>query len=121
MQAVLRPAAGAFPGFVHLTDLSPVPGRHGSPNGKSSERQIRSSATMAPLQPPWLRSRRLNGACGRSIPYDRLNSVNEIFDVAVVGAGPAGSVAAYAAATRGLRVALIDRQAFPRDKPAVTA
>jgi geranylgeranyl reductase family protein len=50
-------------------------------------------------------------------PCDRLKSVDEIFDVAVVGAGPAGSVAAYAAATRGLRVALIDRQAFPRDKP----
>jgi flavin-dependent dehydrogenase len=43
--------------------------------------------------------------------------VIEIFDIAVVAAGPAGSVAAYAAATRGLRVALIDRQAFPRDKP----
>ena len=63
------------------------------------------------------RPSRLNGACGRSIPYDRLKSVDEIFDVAVVGAGPAGSVAAYAAATPGLRVALIDRQAFPRDKP----
>jgi len=60
---------------------------------------------------------RLNGARGRSIPCDRLKPVNEIFDVAVVGAGPAGSVAAYMAATRGLRVALIDRQAFPRDKP----
>ena len=73
-----------------------------------------SSSTTAP---PGSTPSRLNGACGRSIPYDRLKSVNEIFDVAVVGAGPAGSVAAYAAATRGLRVALIDRQAFPRDKP----
>jgi geranylgeranyl reductase family protein len=40
-----------------------------------------------------------------------------VFDIAVVGAGPAGSVLAYAAARRGLSVALIDRQAFPRDKP----
>jgi menaquinone-9 beta-reductase len=39
-----------------------------------------------------------------------------VFDIAVVGAGPAGSVAAFAAARRGLRVALIDRQTFPRDK-----
>ena len=38
------------------------------------------------------------------------------FDVAVVGAGPAGSMLAYVAARRGLRVALIDRQTFPRDK-----
>jgi len=37
-------------------------------------------------------------------------------DVAVVGAGPAGAVAACAAARRGLRVALIDRSTFPRDK-----
>lgn len=40
----------------------------------------------------------------------------ESFDIAVVGAGPAGSVAAYAAARQGLRVALIDRATFPRDK-----
>lgn len=37
-------------------------------------------------------------------------------DVAVVGAGPAGSVAACTAARRGLSVALIDRETFPRDK-----
>lgn len=37
-------------------------------------------------------------------------------DVAVVGAGPAGAVAACAAARKGLRVALIDRETFPRDK-----
>jgi menaquinone-9 beta-reductase len=37
-------------------------------------------------------------------------------DVAVVGAGPAGSIAAYAAARRGFRVALIERSTFPRDK-----
>jgi menaquinone-9 beta-reductase len=63
------------------------------------------------------RPNRLNGARARSIPYDSLRSANEIFDVAVVGAGPAGSEAAHAAAARGLRVALIDQQAFPRDKP----
>ena len=40
----------------------------------------------------------------------------ECFDIAVVGAGPAGSVTAYAAAKRGFRVALIDRSSFPRDK-----
>jgi geranylgeranyl reductase family protein len=37
-------------------------------------------------------------------------------DIAVVGAGPAGSIAACTAARRGLRVALIDRSTFPRDK-----
>jgi geranylgeranyl reductase family protein len=38
------------------------------------------------------------------------------FDAIVVGAGPAGSVAALRLARAGLRVRLIDRAAFPRDK-----
>jgi geranylgeranyl reductase family protein len=39
------------------------------------------------------------------------------FDVAVVGAGPAGSVAAYRLASAGARVLLVDKAVFPRDKP----
>jgi geranylgeranyl reductase family protein len=39
------------------------------------------------------------------------------FDVAVVGAGPAGSTAAYRLAAAGARVLLVDKAAFPRDKP----
>ena len=41
----------------------------------------------------------------------------ERYDVAVVGAGPAGSAAALAACRAGARVVLIDRSDFPRDKP----
>lgn len=37
-------------------------------------------------------------------------------DVLVVGAGPAGSIAAVALARAGVRVRLIDRESFPRDK-----
>ena len=44
-------------------------------------------------------------------------AVSERVDVAVVGAGPAGSTAAYRLASAGARVLLVDRQAFPRDKP----
>jgi geranylgeranyl reductase family protein len=40
----------------------------------------------------------------------------ERFDVAVVGAGPAGSAAALAARRAGARVLLLDRADFPRDK-----
>lgn len=39
------------------------------------------------------------------------------FDVIVVGAGPAGSTAAYRLASQGASVALLDKASFPRDKP----
>jgi flavin-dependent dehydrogenase len=38
------------------------------------------------------------------------------YDIVVVGAGPAGSMAARIAALAGLRVAVIERHAFPREK-----
>ncbi len=38
------------------------------------------------------------------------------FDVLVVGAGPAGSIAALVLATAGAQVALLDKARFPRDK-----
>src|SRR2546421_10211237 len=39
------------------------------------------------------------------------------YDVAISGAGPAGSTAALVLARAGARVVLLDRAAFPRDKP----
>lgn len=44
-----------------------------------------------------------------------LNSLDA--DVAVIGAGPAGAASALFAARAGRRVILLDKQAFPRDKP----
>jgi geranylgeranyl reductase family protein len=41
----------------------------------------------------------------------------ERYDLAVVGAGPAGAAAAIAARRAGARVLLLDRADFPRDKP----
>lgn len=41
----------------------------------------------------------------------------ERFDVAIVGAGPAGSTAAYRLARARARVLLVDKANFPRDKP----
>jgi len=40
-----------------------------------------------------------------------------IYDVVVVGAGPAGSTAAKTLAEKGIKVLLIDKATFPRDKP----
>jgi menaquinone-9 beta-reductase len=45
-----------------------------------------------------------------------LGPVSPRFDVTVVGAGPAGSIAALVLARSGARVALVDKAAFPRDK-----
>lgn len=39
------------------------------------------------------------------------------FDVLIVGAGPAGCAAAIRAASRGLRVAMVEQAAYPRDLP----
>jgi len=44
------------------------------------------------------------------------HSHGRVFDVCIVGAGPAGSTAAYLLAKQGRSVALIDRARFPRDK-----
>ena len=43
-------------------------------------------------------------------------SSNEIYDALVVGAGPAGTSAATILAQHGRRVALIERESFPRYK-----
>ncbi|MDH4164338.1 MAG: geranylgeranyl reductase family protein [Nitrospirota bacterium] len=40
-----------------------------------------------------------------------------VYDVIVIGAGPAGSTCAGECARRGLRTLLLDRAAFPRPKP----
>jgi len=42
------------------------------------------------------------------------------FDVVVVGGGPGGSSAAIACAGAGLRVAILERERFPRDLPGET-
>ena len=38
------------------------------------------------------------------------------YDAIVVGAGPAGSAAAYTLASKKIKVCLVDKMSFPRDK-----
>src|SRR6266576_5902097 len=40
----------------------------------------------------------------------------ELFDVAIVGAGPVGSTCAAFCAAAGLRTVVLDREKFPREK-----
>ena len=47
---------------------------------------------------------------------DFQDTADAVWDVAIIGAGPAGSVAACVLARRGLRTLLIDRAQFPRGK-----
>src|SRR5690349_13929587 len=44
-----------------------------------------------------------------------------LYDIAVVGAGPAGSAVATYLVREGWRVALVDRSVFPREKPCAEA
>ncbi len=48
--------------------------------------------------------------------FQRLAAAKHPWDVVVIGAGPAGALAAILLARRGLAVLLIDRKKFPRDK-----
>ncbi len=42
--------------------------------------------------------------------------MTEQFDVIICGAGPAGTTCALALGNTGLKVALVDKSNFPRDK-----
>src|SRR5690606_848542 len=52
-----------------------------------------------------------------SVGANPSSAANQIYDLIVVGAGPAGSNAAAAALRAGLKVAQLDRSSFPRIKP----
>ncbi len=73
---------------------------------------LTSSARRAPSRWPWCWP-------GEHVPWrgpSGLSGRPARFDAVVVGAGPAGSVAALVLARGGARVALADKAAFPRDK-----
>lgn len=58
------------------------------------------------------------GRTGQDCTLDRLFFLSVIIsDVVVIGAGPAGSATALFLARSGYEVTLLDRAAFPRDKP----
>jgi geranylgeranyl reductase family protein len=50
------------------------------------------------------------------LAYTNRNVSTKIYDVAITGAGPAGSTLAYQLATSGIRTCIIDKETFPRKK-----
>src|SRR5258706_8246558 len=52
---------------------------------------------------------------GEAVP-EQLTAIADEADVIVVGAGPGGSAAAYHLARHGLRVLLLEKTTFPREK-----
>ncbi|MHA1928118.1 MAG: NAD(P)/FAD-dependent oxidoreductase [Candidatus Thorarchaeota archaeon] len=52
--------------------------------------------------------------CKKACPAD---GRKHMFDVAVIGAGPGGATASRYLAKKGLKVCMIDKDTFPRDKP----
>ena len=55
-------------------------------------------------------------ALGNSVPIKYIAPRN-VYDAIIIGAGPAGSTAAYYMGLKGMKVALIDKKTFPRHKP----
>ena len=49
-----------------------------------------------------------------------MNRNETFYDLAVIGAGPAGMMCAYTAAERGLKVAVIDPNRYPGRKLRIT-
>lgn len=45
-----------------------------------------------------------------------MNDDDQQFDVLIVGGGPAGSTLAWALRESGLKIAILDKKSFPRDK-----
>ena len=64
----------------------------------------------------YLINRRSNNRIPTSGPYPRGSLPADAYDLVIVGAGPSGSTTGYFSAQAGLKVALLDKESFPRDK-----
>ena len=64
----------------------------------------------------YLLNRRSNNRVPTSGPYPRGSLPADAYDLVIVGAGPSGSTTAFFSAQAGLKVALLEKESFPRDK-----
>ncbi len=64
----------------------------------------------------YLLRRRNLGRPPTSGPYPQSSLPADAYDLVIVGAGPSGSTTAYFSAQKGLKVAILEKESFPRDK-----
>lgn len=64
----------------------------------------------------YLLRRRNLGRPPTSGPYPQGSLPADAYDLVIVGAGPSGSTTAYFSAQHGLKVAMLEKESFPRDK-----
>ncbi len=60
---------------------------------------------------------RISSSKSRRVLNIGSNRIEELYDVVIVGAGPAGSTAGFLLTNLGYKVLIIDKERFPRDKP----
>lgn len=58
----------------------------------------------------------MSDSSSQFLPVDLAQASQQLYDAIIVGAGPAGSSSAFHLSSRGVRVLLLDRASFPRDK-----
>src|SRR6185295_8617590 len=89
-----------------------VTAAHVTYNDASQQKQAGSYGLLSMIAPA-----SLSATDGGPPPGGHDRRVADALDVLVVGAGPAGATAARVLAQAGLRVRMLDRSAFPRNKP----
>lgn len=83
---------------------------------KENKVLVGAAAVTAAVGGSLLLKRAMRQTKPRSGPYKPGTLPEGCFDAIIVGAGPSGAVCAYYMATAGSRVALLDKEHFPRDK-----
>ncbi len=75
--------------------------------------------STAVLGAAWLYRRAKRAYVPKRGPYPPETLPAEAFDAVIVGAGPSGSVCAYYLSKTGAKVAVLEKETFPRDKVSI--
>ena len=84
--------------------------------GNKKEVAVAAGVTTAVLLAGLAYRRACRNYVPKSGPYPTSTLPADAYDAVIVGAGPSGSVCGYYFAKGGAKVALLDKETFPRDK-----